>query len=260
MLWEAFPLRILPTRQHMSRVTKNGKKKFSIACKDAHENALAQIYKTDPKYQFSMRPKIKTNYYYVALVYRDFNSDAKKWDETYNNAVLWSKYQPFSTEPSIISSYIASTFLGKQEDAQNITEEALNINKNNFPLLNNQIYALIMLGCIDEANKKLSQINIDSLSRIDGVTLTATKGLLKFREKNILEGRALYEHAASLALELSGDKSHMMYLRVLIFHAKEEMHANNDIVDIIKLIKKGGSMIHYPPLSDLIKAFGIDIS
>lgn len=111
------------------------------------------------------------------------------------SATNWFRYQPFSSRPVIIASYLASVCLQDDAKAISIIEESLTLPPKSFLLSNNYAFALASVNRTEEAENLLSKFDTAVLSPRELETLNATRGLIAFREGDIEAGRNLYKRA-----------------------------------------------------------------
>jgi tetratricopeptide (TPR) repeat protein len=128
------------------------------------------------------------------------SSEAKTWD-TYRAgnwrralgaAEAWLIDQPFSSRPALIASYLASVGTEDYDKAARLARNGLRANPGNQMLLNNLAYALAEKGELTEAGRVLNVVDADHLNSREVGIVTATRGLIAYREGNAPGGRALY--------------------------------------------------------------------
>ena len=129
-----------------------------------------------------------------------------------------------SIKPDLIDSYamlsiIAIEKLKDYEKAERILKEGIHYNPDNPALLNNLAYNYLMEGNIDQGRQILDKIKDQNFP-----ILLATRGLLLLKEKNLQEGRRLYNLAISSS---TGNKlitnliKQKKYLEIAKFYIKE---------------------------------------
>ena len=122
---------------------------------------------------------------YHAAQYRDCVAAAEKW----------SAFQPFSSSPLMMASFLAGVVLDDDASAIRILRSSNLVSPSEPLLSNNLAFSLIRRGNIGEASSILQRIPTDSLSLKARCVLAATDGLLAYRTGSPAEGRSLYETA-----------------------------------------------------------------
>lgn len=118
-----------------------------------------------------------------------------KYEEAITEVSLWMDFQPFSSLPACYGSYISSTLLEDHEKSIQILKKAIKVSPEDFTLLNNYAFALASLNRENEAYEKLNLIDTRQLEPSELAVFNATMGLIKIKEGNVSEGKALYEKA-----------------------------------------------------------------
>lgn len=130
---------------------------------------------------------------YEAQVYKHF--DEGDWYQCMNKAKRWSECEPYSTRPFEIMTYVSCVCQDNYAECINYSEKGLQLDKNNFALLNNLVIGHALKGDIENAEIKFNLIKKSSLSEKNYPTYIATKGMLAFRKNNVDEGIDLYDDA-----------------------------------------------------------------
>jgi tetratricopeptide (TPR) repeat protein len=107
----------------------------------------------------------------------------------------WLGDQAFSRDPASFSSYVASVPLEDFVEAVRILRLGLVANPKDWLLLNNLAFAEASLGNVGAAREALAGISPQPTDRLQLAVLTATEGLLAFREGQSALGRRLYLQA-----------------------------------------------------------------
>ena len=200
---------------------KKSKKLFREALYEPTENALAQVVFIKNSKSLS----IPINIHIINKQIYNFESKASSFFEKgeYKKSLTeieqWLQYQPFSAEPAIRGSYIASVALGNFKKAINIIEKGKQASPNDFILNNNHIFSLASLGDTSEAQKILSQLNISGLNEFDKNVLKATEAVINFRNQKISEARKLYVEATTFFKNQKNEHSEAI---AKLFWAREE--------------------------------------
>lgn len=184
----------------------------------------------------------------------------KDWEKAVKACELWRDDQPFSEEPYIHGSYVLMTALEKYEQGKKLAEEGLKIveglkvEKAEFALHNNLAFAHINNKDYEEADKILSKIDDKNISdRYSVAVITATRGLLAFRKKDIETGRKLYLEACNGARKLKDKK---LLASASVFHAIEEISSNQEYESTLSEAKKALSQAresHNDPMLEVLE-------
>ncbi len=199
--------------------TKKSKKLFKEALYEPTENALAQVVFIKNSKNLSIHINISS--------LQDFNFESKacaffkdgKYKKSLTEIEQWLQYQPFSAEPAIEGSYIASVALGDFRRAINIIKKGKQASSKNFILNNNHIFSLASLGDTSEAQKILNQLNINCLDEFDKNVLKATEAVINFRNQEIPKGRQLYKESTAFFKNKKFEQSEAI---AKLFWAREE--------------------------------------
>ena len=116
---------------------------------------------------------------------------AGHWSDAIDRCWDWVEYEPTSTRPLLMGSYVAAV---AHEDGDTIVEFAdrgLVAEPNNPILQNNKAVGLAYLGRIEQAAEVLKKIIIEHTPTIAQPALYATTGLLFFRSGDLENGPAV---------------------------------------------------------------------
>jgi len=182
--------------------SKKGKKFLENALSTPNENTLAQAQFLIRKFDGSFDPtrfEIPCRYeadawnYYQKMDFKDSLLQARQW----------FYYQPFSSRPAVLYSYLQSLIFENNAEAIRLLNDALRLSKCDFSLINNKTVALAQNGNIKEAILELEKLK--SFTDIDegerGVML-ATMGLIEYRKSNSMLGRKYYKEAIDILKKL----------------------------------------------------------
>ena len=148
------------------------------------------------------------------------------WSNTVQSTRTWADAERFSERPFIFGSYISIEALGDATMAVEFAKKGIRANPNDMVLLNNIAVALAILGKTEDAEEKLKLAKRHSNgSPHDEIMLTATKGLLEYRRRNVQEARDLYLSAIEQAKVY---KKPDMVMRAAIYMAIEELEAKTE--------------------------------
>lgn len=155
------------------------------------------------------------------------------YKEALVNAINWVYDMPFSTT-SVGKAYDISTMYVKDYKlSSQILEVGLKAHPNNKNMLNNRAYVNALANDIEEAKKDM--MKLESICSINEggsipICMTATQGLIAYREKNLEEGRAKYDMAIKMAQELNDEE---LVAKAKLNKIREEIIASNyDAADI----------------------------
>jgi tetratricopeptide (TPR) repeat protein len=147
------------------------------------------------------------------------------WHRAFDSALCWLQDQPFSSRPALLASYLSSTLFQDYERSVRLLTTALVKNPRHPGLTNNLAFALANLGKLEEAQSRISSLELSDLGDTSDITLLATQGLVMFRRDHASEGRRLYEDAISKARQRGLQK----YISLAtIYLAREEVLLNSD--------------------------------
>ncbi|MEX0829924.1 MAG: hypothetical protein WD032_06745 [Nitrospirales bacterium] len=203
---------------------KTGKKMFVFALEDPTENTVAQVSFIKNVYGESI------NLLNMDRFPHSFEAQTivkiKKGDllGALEAAKNWLAYQPFSSRPAVAASYISSVGLGDFEEAKKIAKMGLNATPDEFMLKNNLAFSLASLGEFEEASKVLKTIHDSQLAESDKSVLSATRGVIEFRQGNSSEGRRLYKEAIASFKKQKDMRSEGL---AKFFWAREESKINS---------------------------------
>ena len=119
------------------------------------------------------------------------------WDAAIARSWEWTEFEPTSSRPLMMGSYVAGVVFGDGATVLEFAERGLYAEPHNASLLNNKAVGLAYLGRVSEAAIILAKVVIDSSPNFTQPALYATTGLLAFRGGNPVTGREFYERAAS---------------------------------------------------------------
>ena len=173
---------------------KKGKKLFDIALENPTENVVAQASFLHSRNLFGTSQRLQ-NLNYLTHSYEaetGFKFRSNDFEGALKAAKKWFTYQPFSSRPAVAASYIASVALGEFAEAARIARMGQLASPGEFMLKNNLAFSLASLGKPEEAGKALERINETLLNESQKSVLTATRGVIKFRDGDVAGGRTYY--------------------------------------------------------------------
>jgi tetratricopeptide (TPR) repeat protein len=204
---------------------KKAKKLFKITLTDPNENTVAQAEWIAPKMGVSFeRRQLNVPGLFEADARMNFRHAHYK--EALEAALNWLEYQPFSSRPAVVASYIASVCMQKDYEAIKIVEEAKIATPDDFFLNNNYAFALASINRVDDALRVINSIKVDSLREKERAILLATSGLIEFRLGRVNQGRELYRKSIQ-EIKKIGEKSSLAL--AYLFWAREEGDDGSEI-------------------------------
>lgn len=198
---------------------------FAMALKDPSENAVAQIV-------FEGRPggRVVRGESWLgmtaglgeapeAAARRSYYDG--KWREMLEECERWHSWEPFSTVPAILGSFVASVALDDDATGQRFAKMGLAANPGKFELLNNLAFAQIGLREYERAAATLRKCRVSAKGGGERAVLRATRGLLAMSRGDVEEGRRFYDEARVLA-EALGKGGKDLADDVVIYRARAE--------------------------------------
>jgi tetratricopeptide (TPR) repeat protein len=208
---------------------KNSKKHIDNVLKTPNENSIAQVQFINEKrniifdprlYNTPCRHEADTYKYYQNFQYKEAAIESGKWHQ----------FQPFSTKPTLLNSFILGTFFNKNEEALVALDTTLKLKPDTTSLLNNKAFSLAKLGKVKEAEDCIAKIPKDAHDA-DDATIKATRGLIEYRKNNPELGRTLYKEAIEICTR---EKDFPKLARALFFMYIEERRNNTTEAPILR--------------------------
>ena len=201
------------------------KRLLSLALREPNENTMAQAEWLSSHMGLEVNPPTRA-------VAADFEAQARShfkdgdYLTAFASAEEWYSFQPFTSRPAVLASYIAGVCLDDHPAAIRVLERARQGSPHDFMLLNNLAFSYASLDRLEEANARLSGICDHDLKERDRYILKATCGLVKFRGGSVVEGREYYEQAIS-GFRRIGDKRALA--AAAVFLAREEVRLRSSV-------------------------------
>jgi len=232
---------------------KKAKKLMNQSLVEPTENALAQAewmatqLKIDVYEMVQLRSIVPASYEATAvhLYYK------KEFEQSLRAAEMWGRFQFLSSRPIIVSMFLSSTHLENDKKAIDIFNNALPAQRENVLVMNNYAFALARIGLINEAVDAMNKINISEVTDDDKITLTATSGLICFREGEYEIGRKLYDKAVKEFESIKNLRSAAM--ATYYWAAEEKRIKSENAEEKIKEAKRGIEKQKVFELEDLAK-------
>ncbi|MEX2604751.1 MAG: hypothetical protein WD361_11130 [Gracilimonas sp.] len=236
------------TEELKSGSYKNSFHLFAKSLLDPTENAIAQAewashHLTDLEINYAIR-----NPHEALAKHYKHNDELEK---AYEEGLLWCIDQPFSSDPAIFTSDIA-TDTYPPEKAYTLFDFGLRSNPDNFTLLNNKAYLKACELHGEDAEIILSKIAQDSLDPKEKTIYTATKGMIAYSKGYFEKGNSLYENAK----DYTKDKKLKAWVEIYHFQAQKILGLSSNKTEqeeAQELVKKFSSIIGEKELKKQMK-------
>lgn len=223
--------------------TKPGKHHFRQSLLDPNENSLAQAAWAQDAMNIGI------------LLPSSFEPDANEarhrdhlqkgeWELALQEGLSWQADQPFSRFAGASTSYVASMGLEKYDVALEVAKLALTTDPSDPTIANNAAFAAAQLGETQEAHRLLSRVST-YMSEEEALVITATRGLIAFREGKVNLGRESYQEALAGFRE-AGMRFHIAIAAAL--WAMEEVRIRSSLMH--ELVRSTRSVIEAAPSPD----------
>lgn len=195
----------------------------------------------------------KVNMSYEANALYAYQKD--KYEDALKASIRWLNDMPYSKNPIFVGANISYTFLKDYKTAAKILKRGLEANPNEPAFMNNLAYTYALDGKLVEANEIIQKANkVADIDERTQICLSATRGLIAYREKRIEEGRALYMEAIKAAKDIPGDPTYNW--NAILNFIREEILATNLIPsDVDEVLNQ----IHESPKDKGVKMLKQDI-
>jgi|GEM_PF-2563292 len=230
----------MSTIEFKSGATRKGKLYYKEAILDPSENALAQIewIRSRTNVLEDIHPPYTIPASYEAQARDLFRNE--KYNACISAAEKWGHFQPFSSRPIILATYIASVCLDDDEKSISIISGALPIHRQDHMVMNNYAFSLLRIGQIENAKRVLSCIKQSISNDHEKTVILATQGLYSYRSGDFTNGEECYRRAIRDFERLKDFKSAAI---AAYFWANEEkriqgVHAAERVLDAKKRIEK----------------------
>ena len=200
------------TTQKLARRWLNG------ALATPNENTLAQAEYLVTRHRLGIDVGGRTAPLdYEARAVRAYSSES--FIDALRYAKKWSEYQPLSSRPLLLGSYIASVMMNDYRGAITLIEAARgSITYSDAMVINNLSFALANDGQTGEADRQLRRASLDNLNADEIACITATRGLIAFRSGDFDFGRSKYEEAIA---HFRRNRDYDRLSRALMFYGHE---------------------------------------
>lgn len=260
----------LATLELIKGTRKKSKRLFEQSLTAPDDNSLAQA-------EWAMRNDI-----YLRVDERVFSSVSRRYEantmqyfyqEKYKEALgevkKWVYDMPYSKEPIFVGADLGYTFLKDFDSAQKILSFGLVAHPNDAAILNNLAYAYALDNKLQEAGRVVEKLDAlvraNAVDERNSICITATKGLLQYRLKNIEEGRRLYGEAIIKSSSL-GENDYRYNWKAILNFCREEIRATHEapvfLPRIMETISEQGAdkeiAILLEDVKTLAKVYGIN--
>lgn len=183
----------LATIEMQAGAARRARKLFRSALTEPNENSVAQAGWASTRITGLDLDEERLAQSAEARARRTAEGDAV--EATLSATWEWLIDQPFSTQPAVFGSYHASMHR-RFDDGVRFAKKGLRANPRDAVLLNNLAFCEAARGDVADAKRHLAEV-LESSDRADSPTLTATRGLVSFRDGDPATGRRLYLEAIS---------------------------------------------------------------
>ena len=186
---------------------KRIRKFFKQALADPTENTLAQaewLVKKATGLDVVQPSTFETPGKFEAIANEQFRNG--NWRDAYKSTILWMMDQPFSVRPAILATFLGTSLVEDLDEAIRIGEESRKANPADATLLNNLAFAYANAGKLNDAVRILRQANKYAKESYELVTVTATSGLIAFRQGDSVLGEEAYRAAIDIAKNDKGQR------------------------------------------------------
>ena len=119
----------------------------------------------------------------------------KRFADSLRASEMWGRFQPLSSGPVMLSSFVASVCLNDDTEALRILRNANPALRNDPLFINNYAFSLARSDDLAAALSELRKVDLRALPIRPRLILTATHGLIAFRKSDVEQGRNLYSNA-----------------------------------------------------------------
>lgn len=246
----------LGTLEFVKGTQKKSKLFFEKSLISPNDNSLAQAEWAKANklsLHFDKTVCEKVNMSYEANALYAYQKD--KYEDALKASIRWLNDMPYSKNPIFVGANISYTFLKDYKTAAKILKRGLEANPNEPAFMNNLAYTYALDGKLVEANEMIQKANkISDIDERTQICLSATRGLIAYREKRIEEGRALYMEAIKAAKDIPGEPTYNW--NAILNFIREEILATNLIPsDVDEVLNQ----IHEAPKDKGVKMLKQDI-
>ena len=199
---------------------------FTKSLISPNDNSIAQIewvLNNKDKYLLDKDDiNINSQHNYEAMAINNFYNN--NLNEALDNTCQWFCDMPFSKRPVMMGSFIAE-LLDQKQLAIMFLKKGLISNVRDNQILNNIAYYSALNNDLVEANNYIQKVDYRTIDNRNEICITATKGLIKFRELKFEEGRKLYLEAINKSRNV---KNKELSGIAILNYAREEILAKSE--------------------------------
>ncbi|MEJ8307701.1 hypothetical protein [Agrobacterium larrymoorei] len=151
--------------------------------------------------------------------------EKSQWASAIAHCSDWRKIEPFSARPAILATFIGCVSAEGLEEAATVGAYGLMANPKHKTLLNNLAAVRALQGRLEDARSLVARAQASPGDDDDDVIVTATNGLINFREGKYEEGGARYIEAIEKALQ---NKNRPLAFRAIYYLSREVSRVDPD--------------------------------
>jgi tetratricopeptide (TPR) repeat protein len=214
----------LGTLEVFSGNDKKARKLLTSSLRDPTENVVAKAWWAHSK--VNLNPPVN-----LLDRPRSFEANTRaliqteQWEGAIKAGREWLNDEPFSRRPAIETSFLLGAAFADHEGALEVLKRTLPANGRDPLVLNNLAFTYASLGRTKEARAAISLADRADATTATLVSLTATEGLIHFRESRPEEGREKYLGAMEFARVHSLERQRAM---ASVYLAMQEKAANTE--------------------------------
>lgn len=216
----------IATVQLLNGDRKKSRRMFTKSLISPNDNSIAQIewvLNNKDKYLLDKDDiNINSQHNYEAMAIDNFYNN--NLNEALDNTCQWFCDMPFSKRPVMMGSFIAE-LLDQKQLAIMFLKKGLISNVRDNQILNNIAYYSALNNDLVEANNYIQKVDYRTIDNRNEICITATKGLIKFRELKFEEGRKLYLEAINKSRNV---KNKELSGIAILNYAREEILAKSE--------------------------------
>ena len=219
---------------------KESRRLFRRSLEQPTENSVAQVAwasRRDPSIEVEDRHLNMPNTF-EAMSWTCFLKG--NWGQVVEQCHGWQSDQSFSSRPMILGSYVSAVALEDYSQSAQFARDGLDVDPDDFVLLNNLAFARINLQELDAAKRSVAMMKKVMDSNSERAIWLATSGLLALRTGEVDAGRRYYLDALEIARKEDSD---LLRASALSFFAAEAWSARMDdsqtlVAQALKLLKR----------------------
>ena len=123
-----------------------------------------------------------------------------QWESALRSSHEWVEDEEFAGRPVIEAAFIRTSAFDDFDGAAKLLTGAILTNPNDQLIINNIAFSLASMGDTHGAKEWMRKVDSGVATEIDRICITATAGLIEFRDGNYEQGRDYYKEASKLAI------------------------------------------------------------